>query len=268
MLNSGWRVCGFILLFITFSVSTYSQTASLEIPDTATSKKKWQVTGFGVNWNPGPTQFFEGYTWELMQANSSSGLPLLPQWELFTGATVASTHFQAGERVYILDTSGTFRLRASLSYARRTDSLFYNGPVANDTIEGRAGKEISNFIAAGFSTIKSTRKLAGFLRLYAGAEMELALSPRSVITFWQWQVDFGEQQYVLEPDRFDARGRPRFTAFAFAQLGFEIYVLKSIAFNFEGRSGIGAHLVVRETPVGLSKTQLSFGLNVYPFGRD
>lgn len=230
-------------------------------------KKKWEIRGFGANWNPGPTQFFEGYNRDLMYANASAGLPLLPQWEAFTDAAVASEHFQAGVRGYIVDTAETFRLRVSLSFARRDDSLFYQGSLsANDTVEVRAGKERSNFLVFGFSTIKATRKLGGFLRLYAGAELELGVSRRSRMNFWQYRYDISEGGIVDEINYFPAAGSPKFTALAFAQLGTEICLAKYFALNFELRSGIGAHLVMRTAPVGLSKTQLSMGLNVYPWG--
>ena len=133
---------------------------------------------------------------------------------------------------------------------------------SNDMVYGRGAIEKANYISAGFSMMKTTKRLFRFLYLYGGAEIEFGFSPGSQINFWEYTYDY-KKDSVLQMNEFKIKGKARFLPFFSALLGAEIRPIQAIGLNLEVRSGVGAHFVVNENPVGVSRTVLVAGISLY-----
>lgn len=211
----------------------------------------------------GNVQFFDGYNSDILYANASSGLPLYPDWNVFSQAALLPEWWQAGAQVGLVDTTGGLRLRFGANFARKRDSLSYvSGYAINDTIFGRDAGEEYNVFSLSMAGIRSTRKLFNFLRVYIGAEMEIGLIPGSDIRFIEYSYDFGDQR-IVDLNRFDVDGKARLNLFGSALVGIETMFAQRFGFSAEVKSGIGLHLVVNENTSGLSKTGFFFSLNYY-----
>lgn len=229
------------------------------------TQKGWHLHTLGVSMTDGNVQFFEGYNYLVLYADATSGLPIYPDWNVYSGLTILPRFYQFGANVAWVDTVRGLKLRLGGSYAYRADSMqFVGGFAVNDTVFGRNASEKGHFFGFNFSGMKQTRKILKFMRLYGGAEVEFLISPSSEISFLEYSFDVGDQEFI-ELNTFSASGKPRFNVFASALLGMETVFAKHFGFTVEVKSGLGAQLVVRETAFGLAKTTWHLGLNYYLF---
>jgi len=225
--------------------------------------KVWKLYSLSAGYMGGSVQFFDGYNVDILYANARSGLPLYPDWNVFSQAALMPEWWQAGAQVGIVDTTGGLRLRFGLNFAHKHDSMSYvSGFAVNDTIYGRDAGEEYNMFSATFAGIRSTRKLFNFLRVYIGAEMEVGLIPGSDIRFLEYSYDFGDQR-IVDLNRFEVEGKARLNLFGSALVGVETMFAKRFGFSAEVKSGIGIHLVINENTIGLSKTGYFLSLNYY-----
>lgn len=210
-------------------------------------------------------QFFEGYDQQILYANARSGLPIYPDWGFYSRGVLIPQHWQVGANLSLVDSVRGLKLRFSGYFAKRTDSMAYVADFfVNDTIYGRLASERSSYGTVALAGIKQTRTLFHFLRFHGGAELEFGLSPSSQIRFAEYAYDLGDNR-LLEYNEFSARGKPRFLAFASAVLGLETVFARRIGFLLEVKSGLGAHLMVKEKAFGMARTSYHVGLNYYLF---
>lgn len=226
---------------------------------------KFYLHDVGVDWTDGSAQFFQGYDARILYADAQSGLPIYPDWGLYSRSTVFPTFFHVGAHAAIVDTVHGLKLRFSGNFTHRLDSMEYGSDfLVNDTVYGRAASERGNFGSASLAVLKQSRKIFGFLRFHGGAEAEIGLSPTSKITFVEYSFDYGAEQFV-EYNEFRAKGKPRFTGYAMAILGMEAVFFKRLGFTAEVKSGLGAQLVVKERIFGMGRTTYYLALNYYLF---
>ncbi len=210
-------------------------------------------------------QFFQGYDARILYADAQSGLPIYPDWGLYSRSTVFPTFFQIGAHASFVDTVRGLKLRFSANYSRRADTMDYASDfIINDTVYGRTASEKGSFGSVAVAGLKQTRKLLGFVRFHGGAELELGLSPSSRIAFVEYSFDYGAE-HVVDYNEFRAMGKPRFSAFATAILGVETVFFKHFGFSAEVKSGLGAQLVVMERAFGMGRTTYHLALNYYIF---
>lgn len=220
---------------------------------------------FGVSLTNGNVQFFQGYDARILYADAGAGLPIYPDWGLYSRTTVIPTFFQVGAHASVVDTVRGLKLRFSANYSRRSDSMDYTSDfVVNDTVYGRFASESGSFGSVAIAGLKQSRKVLGCLRFHGGAELEVGLSPRSRIAFVEYAFDYGAEQ-VVAYNEFRAYGKPRFTGYATAVLGMEAVFFKHIGFTAEVKSGLGAQLVVKERAFGMGRTTYHLALNYYLF---
>jgi hypothetical protein len=220
---------------------------------------------FGLDWVDGSVQFFEGYDAQILYANSQSGLPIYPDWGLYSRTPILPRYYQMGVHAAVVDSVRGLKLRISGFYSHREDSMNYGSDFhVNDTVYGRIAAEKGGFGSVAVAAIKQSRKLFGFLRFYGGAELELGLSPRSKILFQEYAADTGDDRLV-EYNEFQAIGKPRFNVFGTAILGLETVFFKRFGFLFEIKSGLGWQLVIEEKAFGMGRTTYHAGLNYYLF---
>lgn len=219
----------------------------------------------GVDWTDGSAQFFQGYDARILYADAQAGLPIYPDWGLYSRSTVFPTFFQVGAHAAVVDTVRGLKLRFSANFSQRFDTMDYASDfVVNDTVYGRMASEKGSFGSISLAGLKQSRKILGFLRFHGGAELELGLSPTSRITFVEYSFDYGAEQ-IVEYNEFRANGKPRFTGYATAVLGMEAVFFKHIGFTVEVKSGLGAQAVVKERIFGMGRTTYSLALNYYIF---
>jgi hypothetical protein len=219
----------------------------------------------GVDWVDGNVQFFEGYDAQILYANAQSGLPIYPDWGLYSRNALLPRYYQFGIHAAVVDSVRGLKLRFTGAYSHREDSMNYASDFhVNDTIYGRIASEKGSFGSVSLAALKQSRKLLGFLRFYGGAELELGLSPRSKILFQEYAADTGEDRLV-EYNEFQAIGKPRFNVFGTAILGLETVFFKRVGFLFEIKSGLGWQLVIEEKAFGMGRTTYHAGLNYYLF---
>jgi hypothetical protein len=219
----------------------------------------------GLAWTDGSAQFFQGYDARILYADAQSGLPIYPDWGLYSRSTVFPTFFQVGGHASIVDTVRGLKLRFSANYSQRFDTMDYGSDfVINDTVYGRMASEKGSFGSIALAGLKQSRKLLGIFRFHGGAEVELGLSPSSRITFVEYSFDYGAEQ-IVEYNAFQASGKPRFTGYATAILGMEAVFFKHFGFTAEVKSGLGAQLVVKERVFGMGRTTYFLALNYYLF---
>lgn len=226
---------------------------------------KFHFHEMGLSWIDGSVQFFEGYDARILYSDAQSGLPIYPDWGLYSRGALLPAYYQMGVRVGLVDTVRGVKLRVSGLYSHREDSMNYGSDFhVNDTVYGRIASEKGSFGALAVAGIKQSRKILGFLRFHGGAEIEVGLSPRSRIDFTEYAVDAGEQRYV-EYNEFKAVGKPRFNVYGNAILGLETVFFKHWGFVLEVKSGLGWQLVVKERAYGMGRTTYHAGISYYLF---
>jgi hypothetical protein len=219
----------------------------------------------GVSKTGGSVQFFQGYDARILYADAQSGLPIYPDWGLYSRTTVFPTFYQYGAHCSVVDTVRGLKLRFSANYSHRLDSMEYGSDfIVNDTIYGRRASEEGSFGSVAIAGLKQSRTILGFLRLHGGAELELGLSPTSRIAFVEYSFDYGAEQ-IVDYNEFRAKGKPRFSAYATAIMGMEATFFKHFGFSAEVKSGLGAQLVVKEKAFGMGRTTYHLALNYYFF---
>lgn len=227
------------------------------------SLKKWHLYGAGGGYMDGLSQYFEGYSHEVMLMNASSGLPLYSDWDNYSRLAFTPGFWQTGAWVKFANPNKKSQLRVNLTYTFRSDTLVYTSLFeTGDTSFGRSAIENTRMVFAGVSFMQSTRMVAKFFRLYVGAEGDFGFGPRTKIDFAEYKFDIREGR-LLEVNEFPSIGNPRFQIFASALLGVEFCFLRHFGLTAEVRSGFGGHFVVSEKPVGMSKTVWNLGANYY-----
>ncbi len=226
---------------------------------------KFHLHDFGVSHTDGSVQFFQGYDARILYADAQAGLPIYPDWGLYSRSTVFATFFQVGAHASVVDTVRGIKLRFSANYSRREDTMDYTSDfIVNDTIYGRFATEHGSFGSVAIAGLKQSRKILGFLRFHGGAELELGLSPTSRISFAEYSFDYGAER-IVDYNEFRAVGKPRFVGYATAILGMETVFFKHFGFSAEVKSGLGAQLVVKEKAFGMGRTTYHLALNYYLF---
>lgn len=211
----------------------------------------------------GNFQFFEGYNYQILYSNSRFGLPLYPDWSVYSGIVTMPEFYRYSGHINIVDSSRGLKLRISGDYTYRKDSMATtSGFALNDTIFGRNASEEGVFGGITITGMKQTRKLAGFLRLYGGAEFEAAISPQSNIFFVEYAYDVGENR-IVEQNIFNTAGKARMNLWARALLGIELVFFDRVGVNAEVKSGLGTQIVLQETSFGLAANAWYLGLNYY-----
>lgn len=211
----------------------------------------------------GNIQFFEGYNYLILYSDAQFGLPLYADWQVYSGISLIPEFFQASANFSLVDTSRGLRLRFSANYSYRKDSLaMTSGFAVNDTIFGRNASEEGRFYGFTASGMKLTRKFLGFLRLYAGAEIQLGLSPRSTISLTEYSYDIGEGR-VIEANTFAAPGKARFNLWGRALVGLEAVLGGHYGLTLEVKSGLGTQFVLGESSYGLAANAYHIGLSYY-----
>lgn len=229
---------------------------------------RFRIHTFGAAYQDGRLQFFNGYNREIVYANAISGLPLYSDWHLFSATSPLPEYFQAGINVGLTDSSKALRLRLGGVLMKRRDSVAYSGGYfINDTIWGRQIKEEATFLGVSVAALKQSRKLLKCLRLYGGAELEVALTTRSQIELLEYSFDVGEER-ILDLNEFKADGKPHMDCFLNAVVGLEFILGRKVGFYAEVKSGLGTQLAVKETAFGMARTAWSAGLQVYLWDHD
>lgn len=219
----------------------------------------------GASWIDGSVQFFEGYDAQILYADAQAGLPIYPDWGLYSRNALLPKYYQLGLRAALVDTVRGVKLRLGAAYSYREDSVNYGSDFqVNDTVYGRLASEKGGFGSVSFAALKQSRKVLRCLRFYGGVKVEVGLSPTSKILFSEYAADIGEDRYV-EYNQFRAKGKPRFNVSGTALLGFETVFFKHIGFLFEVESGLGWQLVVKERAFGMGRTTYHAGLSYYLF---
>lgn len=220
---------------------------------------------FGASWVDGSVQFFEGYDASILYADAQSGLPIYPDWGLYSRFAILPKYYQFGLRAALVDTIRGVKLRFGAAYSHREDSVNYGSDYqVNDTVYGRIASEKGSFGSISFAALKQSRKVLKCIRFYGGVKVELGLSPTSKILFTEYAADLGEDRYV-EYNEFRAKGKPRFNVSGTALLGLETVFFKHFGFLFEVESGLGWQLVVNEKAFGMGRTTYHVGLSYYLF---
>lgn len=267
-----YKAC-FILFFVLIGGAALAQRGSIDVVPQDSMRDSFPPlppTAFhfqdvGVSWTNGAVQFFQGYDARILYADAQSGLPIYPDWGLYSRSTVFPTFFQVGAHASVVDTVRGLKLRFSANYSRRSDTMDYGSDfVVNDTVYGRLASEKGSFGSVAVAGLKQSRKVLGFVRFHGGAELELGLSPTSRISFIEYSFDFGDER-IVDYNEFRANGKPRFTGYATAILGMETVFFKHFGFTAEVKSGLGAQLVVKEKAFGMGRTTYHLALNYYIF---
>jgi hypothetical protein len=220
---------------------------------------------FGCSWIDGSVQFFEGYDAQILYADAQAGLPIYPDWGLYSRSAILPSYYQFGLRTAFVDTIRGVKLRLGIAYSHREDSVNYASDfLVNDTVYGRTASEKGSFGSISFAALKQSRKVLKCFRFYGGVKVEIGLSPSSKILFSEYAIDFGEERYV-EYNEFRAKGKPRFNVSGTAILGVETVFFKHFGFLFEVESGLGGQLVVKEKAFGMGRTVYHAGLSYYLF---
>lgn len=258
-----------LIAFLLVPPGLFAQQDSLMAVDTLINPKDtlpppdWHLQGGGLWFSDGNIQHFDGYNYRLLYANARFGLPLLPDWEYYSPLTVAPQYWEAGGSIWLGEKARKLRARFSLGLSHRRDSMLYTSAFAvNDTIYGRTASEESWFLSLGATGIKHTRRLAGLFYLYGGAEIWAGFSPGSNIRFIMYEFDYGDNR-ILGLDEFLVSGKARLNLYIHALVGLEAILGNRLGLMAELRSGVGAHIVVRERLAGLSRTAFLGGLNYY-----
>ena len=233
-------------------------------PDTLPPRgERFHLNSFGVNFRDGSHQFFDGYNYQILNANAREGLPVFLDWPDFSGAVILPTYWQVEGHAAWVDTSRGIKIRTGLTYMQRKDSMQTGSEFSRyDTIYGRNASEFGHFYGFTAAAMKQSRKFWGFLRLYGGAEVEAMVSPRSDIYFLLYAYDIGEER-IVDLNEFEVEGKPRFNLYASALLGLETVFWKHFGFFLEVKSGLGGQFVLREQTFGMAKNAYHLGLNWY-----
>gem|GEM_PF-2140244 len=226
---------------------------------------EFHLQSFGTSFRDGSTQFFDGYNYQILLANSQSGLPLFFDWNNYQGEILLPNYQQFEVHAGLVDTTRGIKLRGGVTYFNRFDSMATTSFLArDDTILGRNAGERTTFYGITVGCMKMSRKLGNFVRLYGGAEIEMLFSRRSDISFVEYAYDFGDNEF-LSRNNFEVVGKPKFNFFGSALLGFETIFFKHFGFFGEIKSGMGTQIVLREGRFGMAKTAYHLGLNYYLF---
>ncbi|MEM0996844.1 MAG: hypothetical protein AAGN35_07185 [Bacteroidota bacterium] len=245
-----------ILLGLLLASPALAQTDSAKV-------KNWRLNSFGFSHSDGNVQFFEGYNHNILYADARFGLPLYPDWSVYSGIVLLPEFYRFGGHVNLVDTARSLKLRITGEYSYRKDSLATtSGFALNDTIFGRNASEAGTFFGVSVAGMKHTRKFLGFLRLYGGAELEFSLSPRSDIFFVEYGYDVGENR-IVDLNYFETQGKLRMHLWARALLGVEMVFFDRFGVNAEIKSGLGTQLVLQETSFGMGTNMYYLGVNYY-----
>lgn len=247
----------FFLAFLVSGEFAFGQNDSVLIG------KRFVLQSYGLSYRDGVNQFFEGYDYEILNANVKTGMPVFLDWPDYAGEIILPDYQQFAGHAAWVDTSRGFKLRAGLTWFQRHDSMRTSGAfIQNDTIFGRNASEKGQFYGLTLGGMKMTRKYGNFIRLYGGAEIEAMFSPKSDIYFLLYAYDFSEQA-ITEVNEFYLKGKPRFNIFASALLGLETVFSHRFGFFLEVKSGLGTQLVLRESAFGMAKNAYHLGINYY-----
>lgn len=230
-----------------------------------TKQRKFHWQSVGAYFQDGTFQFFDSYNRDILLTNARSGLPIYNDWTQYSGPVHLPVYQQAGVHAGWVDTTRGLKVRLGLTWYHREDSLTTTRDFAFlDTIVGRNASEVGDFYGFTAAAMKQTRKVLGFVRFYGGARVETGFSPRSRIRFYEFAYDISEESF-LDFNTFSAVGKPRFSLYGSALLGFETVFFHRLGFFAEVQSGIGLQVVVREPGYGFGKNSFSLGLNYYLF---
>lgn len=258
----GWL---FGLILIVTAPACLGQPDSMWVMPDTVLKGKFRMQSFGASFRNGTNQYFDGYNYVALLANSRAGLPLFFDWPEYSGQVLNPEYLQFEGHVAWVDTVRGFKMRGGLTYFQRFDTMATTSFVARfDTILGRNASEFTRFGGVTWAGMKQSRKLGNFLRLYGGAEVELMFSPRSDINFVEYAYDSGDQEF-LSINEFEVIGKPKFAGYASAILGLETVFFHRIGLLLEVKSGLGMQLIVNEGTFGLAKNAYHLGLNYYLF---
>ncbi len=224
----------------------------------------WMFYNVGLGYTDGTMQYFEGYNHNILYSNARAGLPLYSDWNLYSQLTTFPSYFQMGGWAQIADTSKRLRMRFGLTYFNRSDTMLYTSALGtNEMIFGRGATEETNFIGFQFGLFKTTRRILKGVYLYGGADSELGILINSKIEFFEYSYDT-QKGMVVEENHFPVKGRLRTSPIVSALIGLELRPYKWIGIIAEARSGVGGSWVINEGFFGISRTNLSLGLSLYP----
>lgn len=243
----------------------WSQVDSTYYVEDTLPKVKFHLQSIGASFRDGSTQFYDGYNYQVLLANSRAGLPLFFDWANYQGEVLIPDYRQYEIHGAMVDSTRGVKIRGGLTYFNRFDSMATSSFLArDDTILGRNAGEHSQFYGITLAGMKLSRKLGNFIRLYGGAEVEIMFSPGSDISFVEYAYDYGDQEF-LSINEFNVIGKPKFNLFGSALVGFETIFLKHIGFFVEIKSGLGTQIVLREDAFGMAKNAYHLGVNYYLF---
>ena len=221
--------------------------------------KRWLFYSAGAGYVDGTMQYFEGYNYNILYSNASSGLPIVTDWPQYSQLSTFPKWANGTASVQFADTLKKLRLRVSASYYARKDSMIYTSASGSDFVYGKIATERSTYGAIGIGLAKTTRKLFKCLYLYGGAEVQAGFSLSSKIDFLEYSFDV-VQDTLGFMNEYHVKGRFRMVPVFSALLGMEIRPIPWIGLVLEAQSGIGVHYVINQSAFGISRTCLLAGL--------
>ena len=228
------------------------------------SRNSWHFYSAGAGYVDGTMQFFEGYNYRILYANSRSGMPIRSDWDLYSQLSTFPKWYQGNVWVQFADTIKKLRIRVNASLFSRKDSMIYTSALGmNDIVYGRIAVEKGYYGAIGLGLAKTTKKLLKSLFLYGGAEVQAGFSLGSNVNFVEYGVDVVTGNLAFM-DEYQAKGRFRIVPIFSALLGMEFRPISWLGLVLEAQSGIGVHYVINQSAFGVSRTCLLGGLAFYP----